>query len=86
MLRKPPTYGINGRFGSQRKSLILILLRQIQNFVWVYIIVLIIIIWLLMENKSLNLKLTIKIVNFQLTFVSEVFLMDLIVLSLEKYL
>ena len=41
---------------------------------------------LLMEKKSLNLKLTIKMLTFQLTFVSEVYLTDLVILSLEKYL
>ena len=45
----------------------------------------IIVICLLMEKKSLNLKLTIKI-TFVLDFVSEVYLMDLMLLSLEKYL
>ena len=39
-----------------------------------------------MEKKSLSLKLTIQALTFQLNFVSEVFLMDLIILSLEKYL
>ena len=47
---------------------------------------LIIVTCLLMENKSLNLKLTIKMLAFQLNFVSEVFLKDLVLLSLEKYL
>ena len=37
----------------------------------------IIVICLLMEKKSLNLKLTIKMLTFQHNFVSEVFLMDL---------
>ena len=44
----------------QRKSLIFILPKQTQKFVWVYIIMLIIVICLLIGNKSLNLKLTIK--------------------------
>ena len=70
----------------QSKSLILILLKQAQNFVWVYNIMLIIVICLLIENKSLNLKLTIKMLTFQLNFVSDVYLMDLVLLSLEKYL
>ena len=46
----------------------------------------VILIYLLTEKKSLNLKLTIKMLIFQLNFVSEVYLMDLVVLSLEKYL
>ena len=46
----------------------------------------IMVICLLMEKKSLNLKLTIKMLTFQLNFVSEVFLVNLVLLSLEKYL
>ena len=60
----------------QKKSLVLILVKKTQNFAWVCIIILIIVICLLMENKSLNLKLTIKMLTFQLKFVSEVCLMD----------
>ena len=45
-----------------------------------------IVICLLIENKSLNLKLTVKILTFKLNFVSEVYLMDIVILSLEKYL
>ena len=46
----------------------------------------IMVICLLMEKKSLNLKLTIKMLTFQLNFVSEVFPVNLVLLSLEKYL
>ena len=42
--------------------------------------------YLLIEKKFLNLKLTMKILTFQLNFASEVYLLDLILLSLEKYL
>ena len=60
-----PTFGINGKFGSpDKKNLVLILVKETQNFVWVCIIILIIIICLLMEKKYLSLKLTIKILNF----------------------
>ena len=45
---------------------------------------LIILISLLMEKKFSKLKTTIKLLTFQLSFVSEVFLMDLVLLSLEK--
>ena len=45
---------------------------------------LIIVIYLLMENKSLSLKLTIKMLTFQLNFDSEVYLMDLVLKNLEK--
>ena len=47
---------------------------------------LIIVIFFLMEKKSLNLKLTIKMLTFQFNFVSEVYLMNLGIQSLEKYL
>ena len=60
----------------QKKSLVLILVKKTQNFAWVCIIILIIVTCLLMENKSLNLKLTKKMLTFQLKFVSEVCLMD----------
>ena len=50
-----PTFGINGSFGSaEKKSLILILVKQTQNFTVVYIIMLIIAICLLMEKKYLS--------------------------------
>ena len=78
--------GINGRFGLQKKGLVLILLKQAQNFGWVYIIMLIVSICLLMEKKYLNLTFTLRMLTFQLNFVSEVYLMDLVLLYLEKYL
>ena len=49
MLGEDPTYGINGSFGSPEKILVLTLLKQKQNYAWVYIIMMIIIIYLLME-------------------------------------
>ena len=51
-----------------KKCLVLVLLEQTQNFVWIYIIKLIIVIFLLMGIKSLNLKLTIKLLNFPTQF------------------
>ena len=60
ILGEGPTYGINRSIGSSEKNLVLILLKQPQNFIWVYIIMLIMAIWLLMGKKSLNLNLTIK--------------------------
>ena len=42
VLVEVPTFWINRRFGSQEKKVVLILLKQIQNFVWVCIIRLII--------------------------------------------
>ena len=47
---------------------------------------LIIVICLLMEKKNSYLKLTIKMLTFQLSFVFEVFLTDLVLLSIDKYL
>ena len=67
----------------QSKSLALILLKQTQNFFWIYIIILIIVVYLLMENKYLNLSLTIKMLTNPV-FVLEVYLMDLALLSLKS--
>ena len=47
---------------------------------------LVIVIYLLMENKSLTLKPTIKMLTFQLNFISELYLMDLVLVNLEGYL
>ena len=58
---KGPTFRINGNLGSPEKILVLILLRQTQNFVWVYIIMVITNICLLMEKKFLSLKPAMKI-------------------------
>ena len=45
-----------------------------------------IVIFLLMENKYLSLKPTVKMLTFQLGFVSQADLMDLVQVSLKKYL
>ena len=86
ILSEVPTYGINRVLVHQRKGLVLILVKRTQNFAWVCIRVLIIVIYLLMEKKSLDSKLPIKMLTLQLSFVSEVYLMDLVLLNLEKYL
>ena len=39
-----------------------------------------------MENNSFSLKPAIKMLPFQLNFVSEVYLMNLVLVSLESYL
>ena len=52
----------------QRKSLVLTLLKQIQNFVWILTIMLIIVNCLLMEKKSLNYKVHDKNINFPTQF------------------
>ena len=66
MLGLGPTFRVNGSFGSPEKKIILILLEQLQNFARVYITMLIIVICLLMERKYSNLKLTTKMLTFQL--------------------
>ena len=48
----------------QRKSFVLMLLKETQNFVRVCIIMLTIVICFLMETKSLNLKMAIKMLIF----------------------
>ena len=70
----------------QRKILIIILAKQTQHFAWISIIILIIVICLLMEKKSLSLEPTIKKLTFKLNSVLEVYLMDIVIPSLEIYL
>ena len=67
-----------------KQNLVLILVTKTQSFARVHMIMLIIIICLLMEKKSLSLKPTTKMLTFQLKFNSEVYLIDLVLLSLEK--
>ena len=68
----------------QRKGLVSILVKQTQEFAWVCIIIVIIVICLLMENKSLSLKPGINMLIFQLNFVQEGYLMDLVQMILER--
>ena len=70
----------------QRKTLVLILVKEAQNFVSVCIIMVIIVICLLMEKRSSRLKPIMEMSTFQLNFVWEAYLIDLVLLSLEKYL
>ena len=67
------TFGINGSFDAPEKSLVLILVKQMQNFPWVYIIILIIIICLLMEKmeKKCLVKANNKNINFPTQFCLE---------------
>ena len=53
---------------NQRKSLVLILVKQRQNS-WVYIAIMIIVISMLTGKKSVGLKKIIKISTFQIQFV-----------------
>ena len=75
ILGEGPTLRINGRFESSEKRLISILVKWTQNFIWVCIIIMITVICFLLEKKSLNIKLIIKVLIFQLSFAWEIFLM-----------
>ena len=70
----------------QKKSFLSTIPRQRQNFARVYIAMVIIVIYLLTEKKSINLKQIIGPSTFQFNFVVEKYLMDSVLLSLEKYL
>ena len=70
---------------NQRKSLVLILVKKTQTFAHVCIIMVLIVIHLLIKKQSLSLELIKHMVIFQLYFVLESYLMDLVLLSLEKY-
>ena len=60
----------------QRKRLVLILVKARQNFAWVCTTT--IVICLSMQNKSISLKQIIKMPSFQLRFVQESYLINLI--------
>ena len=64
VLSEGPTYGIDGSLVQQRNNLLLILIKQTQNLASFCIIMVIIVICLLMEEKSLSLKLITKILAF----------------------
>ena len=64
----------------QKKSLVLILVKQGQNFVYVSITMVIIVIRLSMEKKFVRLKLTMVMLIFYLNFVEEAYLMNLAIL------
>ena len=83
VLSEGPTFGISGRFSSPEKEFSINFSKENTKFCLSlhyngY--------FLLMEKKSLNLKPTIKVLTFQINFVLEVYLMDLMLLSLEKYI
>ena len=52
----------------RNKSLVLILVKQWQNFAWAYITIMIVAICLLTDKKSISLKATIKNINFPTKF------------------
>ena len=68
----------------QRKHLVLILVKQTQNFAPFCVIMSAIVIYLLMDNKPLTLKSIKTMLTFQFNLISKAFLMDLVLLSLEK--
>ena len=86
ILGEGPTFGINGSLGSPEKKFNInftkantkfcLSLRYNADNSYMFV----------NGKEYLNLKLTIKMSTFQLNFVSEVYLMDLVLLNLEKYL
>ena len=73
ILHKIPLMVLMEALVHQSKCLVLLLLKKTQNFVWGYSIMLIIVICLLIENKSLSLKPTMKMLIFQLNLSREYF-------------
>ena len=81
-----PTYAINGSFGSSERKFKInffkvntkFCLSFHYNFQYSY--------FFFNGKKSLNLKLAIKKLPFKLNFVSESYLIDLVIFNLEKYL
>ena len=70
----------------QRKRLVLVLLKQRQNFAWVCIRMVIIFISFLTRKKFITLKFIIRISTFQFNFGKKTYLKNLMLLNLEKYL
>ena len=86
VLDQGPAYGINGSFGPLKKKKISINSTKANrkfcsslhyNADNIYLFV--------NEKQYLNLKLTIKMLTFKLNVVSKVYLIYLVILSLEKY-
>ena len=86
LLIEGPNFGINGSFGSPEKKFDInfskpnttccLSLHYNPDDSYLFV----------NGKKIFNLELTIKMLIFQLHFVSEIFLTDLVLLSLEKYL
>ena len=74
VLGEGDTFGINGSFGAPEIKFSINFSEANTNFC------------LLMEKKSLNLKPTKKMLTFQLHFVREVYLSDLVLRTLVTYL
>ena len=75
ILGEGPTFGINGSFGSPEKKFYINLSKASTNFCLS-----------LHYNHNINYFFVNGKEIFELSFASEVFLMDLMLLSLEKYL
>ena len=86
ILGEGTTYGINGSFGSPEKKFSINFTKANtkcclslhcnahNSYLFVH------------ERKSLNLKLAIKMLTFQVSFFLEVYVIDLVQVILEKYL
>ena len=85
VLGEGPTLGINGRFYSSWKTRSKVFRKPNTKFSS-YLHYNTDNSYFFMDKKSLNLKLKIKIFTFQLIFISKVHLIDLMLLSLVKYL
>ena len=86
ILGEDPTYGINGSFGSPEKNFSINFTKANIKFCFEVNYNADDVICLLMEKKSLSLKKTMQMLIFQHSFASEVYLIDLVLPCLEKYL
>ena len=65
MLGEGDTFGINKNFGVPEKGLVLVLVKQTQDFAWVYIIMLIKVILFVNGKEKFKFKADNKNVNFR---------------------
>ena len=87
VLREGLTFGINGRFGSPEIKFSISFSKANTNiFLSLHYNVDNSYLFVNGKKKSLSLQPTIKMLTFQLNFVTEAYLMDSVLLSLEKYL
>ena len=86
VLGEDPTFGINGNFGSPDKKFSINFSKANKKFSLSLHFIADNNYFLLMEKQSLSLKSTTKMLTFQLNFVLEVYLTDLVLASLEKCL
>ena len=66
----------------QKKRLVLVLVKQTQNVASFCIAM---IVCLLMEKKSISLKLVMKMLTFQINFLREAYLINLVLSTQEKF-